>query len=222
MSTVQQMSQYENSKLKSKKDLHVVRKVWHLAGVAIILLIFQSVPLLISQILAFILCCVFIPLDFRRLSHPDLNRLTQKIFGPVMRTRELDALSGMSYLFAGVLVLVLIFPADVVRLSLMFLGVADPLAAFVGQKWGREQLCAGKSLQGFLAAFVACTLITGFYLYYNNLVVERLLILAPLAGVSGAIAETLPIKRMDDNFTLPVLSAVALYILFYLFGVLSL
>lgn len=222
MSTVRQMSHFENTNLKTKKDLHLARKIWHTSGVLLIVFIFDQLPILGAQMAALVASIILISLDYRRLQDPKLNKFAQKVLGPVMRSRELTNLSGLSFLLAGLLILVLFFPPDIIRLSLIFLAFADPIAAFVGQKWGRDQLVEGKSVQGFLAAFVACAFATGAYLYYYNLGVERLFIIAPLAGLSGAIAESLPIKKLDDNFTLPVLSAVSLYILFYLFGLLGL
>jgi dolichol kinase len=39
-----------------------------------------------------------------------------------------------------------------------------------------------------------------------------------LAGLVGAFAELIPIGKLDDNLTLPLMSAVGLSILFYFFG----
>jgi dolichol kinase len=47
---------------------------------------------------------------------------------------------------------------------------------------------------------------------------DRVIVVSLLAGLIGALAELVPIAKLDDNFTLPVMSSLGLYILFYLFG----
>ena len=73
-------------------------------------------------------------------------------------------------------------------------------------------------MQGSTAAFVVCSVLSFAFLYSHNLLMDRLIIVSIFAGIIGAMAELVPIGKLDDNLTLPVLSAVALWILFFLFG----
>lgn len=48
--------------------------------------------------------------------------------------------------------------------------------------------------------------------------IDRILIVSILSGLIGAFAELIPIFKLDDNFTFPVVSSIGLWLLFYLFG----
>lgn len=141
-----------------------------------------------------------------------------KIFGPVMRQHESKAFSGLSYLLLGGIILLAFFERHVITLSLLFLAIGDPLASYVGIRFGRDRILGNKTLQGTLAAFFACSAIAGTYYYLNGIMTERLLIVAPISGVIGAATELIPIGKLDDNLTCPVLSAIGLTALFYLYG----
>ena len=72
-----------------------------------------------------------------------------------------------------------------------------------------------------MAAFFVCAMIGFIYLYFYGLMFDRLIVISVLCGLIGALAELIPVAKLDDNFTLPVLSAIALWILFNLFGTLA-
>ena len=60
-----------------------------------------------------------------------------------------------------------------------------------------------------------CALI---FMLLHNYAPDRSLVFCILAGLVGALAELIPVFNLDDNLTLPVLSSLGLFILFYLFG----
>lgn len=103
-------------------------------------------------------------------------------------------------------------------LSLLFLAFGDPIASFIGLRYGRDRIMANKTLQGTLAAFFVCMVTAGVYYYLNGIMTERLFIVAPVSGLIGAFAELIPIGKLDDNLTFPVLSALGLSLLFFLYG----
>jgi dolichol kinase len=205
------------SGFKNRSDLHVARKVWHMCGVFIIFCGWIFFPHCISKILLGIACLAFIPADVLRQKNPNLNRTLLRTFRPIMRSSEVNKLAGTTYLLAGALLISLIFNPGVVALSLLFLSFADPLASFVGIKFGRDKIFGHKSVQGFMAAFIVCAGLTWLYLSYSH-VTEHVLVVSLLAGLVGAFAELIPISGLDDNFTMPVFSSVGLTILFYFFG----
>jgi dolichol kinase len=111
-----------------------------------------------------------------------------------------------------------VFDRNIVTLTLLFLAFGDPIASFCGIRFGKDKILGHKTLQGTLGAFVACTTIAGIYYYFNNLMAERLLIVAPLSGLIGAVAELLPIGKLDDNLTFPIVGSTLLWILFQVYG----
>ena len=208
------------SGLKNKSDLHMARKIWHMSGVFTIFAAFVFFPYWLSLTFLVLAWLIFVPTDFFRLKNPRFNRAVSSIFRPIMRTNELNRLAGTTYLITGILLIAIFFNKGVVALSLLFLAFADPIASYVGIKYGKDKLFGHKSVQGFIAAFVVCTLLSFLFLFYNQ-VQEYILIVSLLAGLVGALAELLPVAKIDDNFTMPVLSSIGLCFLFYFFGYFS-
>ena len=156
-------------------------------------------------------------MDFGRLKIPALNNFIQTTFSFCMREGEKHKISGMSYMAAGALLAALLFPKKVVILALVFLGVGDPMASTFGVLYGKNKI-GSKSLEGSLAAFIACSLASVIYFTANNFFDHRIFLAVPLAGLWGAFSELVEIKHLDDNFTLPVLAGFGLTGLYYILG----
>lgn len=181
-------------------------------------LAYVLLPEIVSYTILAAAVALFLPIDFLRQRYPALNDWMVHAFKPIMRTHEIHKIAGTTYLLSGVTLIVALFPRPIVALTLLFLAFADPIASFIGIKYGKDKIFGHKSIQGFMAAFVVCAVATAIYLTYYNIMFDRVIVVSLLAGLIGALAELVPIGKLDDNFTLPVLSAIGLYILFYLFG----
>lgn len=205
------------SGLKNRSDLHVARKIWHMSGVFTMFAAWIFLPYWVSMTLLIVGWLLFVPADFLRQKNPQFNRSLMSVFRPIMRSNELNRLAGTTYLITGTLLITLFFDKGVVAISLLFLAFADPIASYVGIKYGKDKLFGHKSVQGFIAAFVVCAVLCYIFLFYNQ-VQEYIFIVSLLAGLVGALAELIPIAKLDDNFTMPVVSSVGLSILFYFFG----
>ncbi|MCB0407176.1 MAG: hypothetical protein KDD34_03165 [Bdellovibrionales bacterium] len=203
---------------KTKSDIHLARKVWHFLGVLTIIWIYLRTARSEALQIAVGVTFLFLSLDIFRHSFPQLNTALIKLMAPLMREHEKTKLAGTSYLLVGMTFIVFMFSKDVVILSLLFLAIADPMASFIGVKYGKDKIIGHKSLQGTMAAFVVCMVISAIYFFTNNLMTERILIVSVLAGLIGAVSELIPIWKLDDNFTFPVLSATLLWLLFLVFG----
>lgn len=153
---------------------------------------------------------IFMLLDIVRLKSPRLNGLILKAFGTLMRREELQSVSGNSFYILGLLVLVYFFPKPIVLLSALFLAVGDPVAAVVGTHWGRIRITSRKTLEGAAANFVTTALISvSFALGYLSLGLPQALGLGLLGGAVSTVVELIP-SPIDDNFTIPVGSAILL------------
>lgn len=204
--------------LKQRSDIHLTRKVAHCVGICLMAAVFNLWGFKVAWTLLILVSLFIIPLDLLRQKTPGLNRATLRIFGPFMRSHESHAISGMTYLYLGCMVLLLFRDRHIITLTLLFLAFGDPIASFFGIRFGKDRIIGRKTLQGTMAAFVVCALITGGYCYFNNIMTERLLIVAPLGGLIGAVAELAPVGKLDDNFTFPVISALLLSALFFVFS----
>lgn len=209
----------QSVELKKRSDVHWARKIWHMVGVTLIMLIYFFIPENWSKILISVSWLMFVPFDLVRQRQESVNKFALGIFGPIMRQSELNKLAGTTYLLSGVALVVFFAPRPIVILTLLFLAFADPLASYFGIRYGKDKILGDKSLQGTLAAFAICFLLSFFFLYFYNANTDRKLLIAILAGAIGALAELIPVAKLDDNLTLPVVSASFLWILFSLFGV---
>ncbi len=205
------------SGFKNRSDLHIARKIWHVSGVFTMFAAWIFMPYWLSMTLLIVGWLLFVPTDFIRQKNPDFNRTLSNMFRPIMRNSELNRLAGTTYLLTGALTITLLFNNGVVALSLLFLAFADPIASYVGIKYGKDKIFGHKSVQGFVAAFVVCSVLCFIYLY-NKQVQEHLLVVSLFAGFIGALAELIPLGKLDDNFSMPVLSSVGLSVLFYFFN----
>lgn len=204
--------------LKRRSDVHLARKVWHMAGVFLLFLAWTLLPKTTSIFIFSLLWLVFVPADVLRLKNREMNQTLTRLFKLIMRENEVDRIAGTTYLLTGVIILAVFFEERIVGLSMLFLAFADPIASLVGIKYGKDKLFNNKSLQGFIAAFAVCFILTWIFLYFSN-VASYVLVLSLLAGVIGAVAELIPFGKLDDNFTMPLFSSVGLTILFASFNV---
>lgn len=204
--------------LKKRSDIHYARKIWHMSGVFFMFLLYMYLPPAISMTILVIAWVLFVPFDFARHKYPVLNDFAVHAFKPIMRQNEVKKLAGTTFLLSGVLLVNLLFPRPIAGLTLLFLAFADPIASYFGILYGKDKIFGHKSIQGFMAAFFVCTALTFAYLLYNNYLTDRLIVVSLLAGLVGAFAELVPVAKLDDNLTLPLISAVGLSILFYFFG----
>ena len=206
------------NKLKTKSDIHLVRKIWHFLGIILIAVIYNNISRqgALSWSLFFAITCLM--LDVIRLHIPAVNTVFIKVMAPIMREREKYSYTGSTALFFGVFIIVWLFPESIVKISLLFLAMADPLASYFGVKYGKDKIMGHKSLQGTMAAFVVCTVIAIVYYFSEQLMTERILIVSLLSGLSGAFSELIIVGKLDDNLSFPVINSFLLWILFRIFG----
>lgn len=207
--------------LKQRSDIHWARKIWHMASVFVMFAIYRVVPNSYSLTILMVSWCLFVPLDFYRHRNSALNDFLIHFFRPILRTGEVNKLAGTSYLLTGVLAVTLLLPRPVVSVTLLFLAFADPLASYVGIRYGKDKILGQKTIQGFMAAYVVCFLCSFIFLYSTTIPSGRLFAFCLLSGLVGALAELVPIGKLDDNLTLPILSGTGMYALYYVFGFLE-
>ena len=203
---------------KKRSDIHWARKIWHIVTVFAMFLAYHFTSYTVSMTLLIVACAILIPFDFLRLKYPKLNDIALIFMGPLMRNSEVRGTAGTTYLLTGVTFIAVIFPKPVVALSLLFLAFADPLASYAGIRYGKDKLLGNKSVQGFLMAFAVCFLLTFLFLTGYELLLSRRLVISILCGLVGALAELVPIAKLDDNLTMPIISAIGIWAVFQLFG----
>lgn len=159
-------------------------------------------------------------LETIRLRVPSINQRIMRLWGPIMRTSEVNQMSGTPHYLASAIIAIGIFPKPVAILSIIYLACGDPIASLVGILWGDRsiRLANGKSVVGTAAGVLTCSLVTFFFLRVMNLPVDQQILLTMIGGIAGGMAELVPVD-VDDNFTIPTISGFILWLAFILMGI---
>lgn len=205
-----------------RSDLHLLRKIWHMGSGSACLALYYLTNFETRwwgwSILGIAL--VGFGVDLVRARVPAINDLVIKVMGPFMRSSEQNGFSGLPFYALGVSLALLLFQPKIALLSIMFLVFADPISSFFGIIYGKDKIMPNKSLQGAIACFFTCYLISLFYGIIHGADDTNLLWFAICGGVVGAIGEMLSAFNVDDNLTIPVVSGLGLTVFNYLFKVL--
>jgi dolichol kinase len=145
------------------------------------------------------LAAILLAADIVRLRNVSANQLFFRAFASLASPREARGIASSTWYAIGVLLAFLAFPRAVAISSVLVLGLADPAASIVGQRWGKRPFLGG-SLEG-TAAFI---LVAGVILLTRHPVA-----LALMATAVSAVAE----RRawpLDDNLAVPIFCGLAL------------
>lgn len=179
------------------------RRVFHLtSGVAVAILLQRGyVPEGWATVALAGVLALMVALDFIRLRFPHINRRFFVVFSRLASPREARGIASSTWYVTGLLLTVLLFPLEIAVPAILVLAVADPLASYLGRRWGRRALGSG-SVEGSLIFLIASFLILSFFAE-----------LPVAAGVAlfTTVVEPIP-WRLDDNLTVPVAAGVGLLI----------
>lgn len=210
------------------------RKLFHMIGLLVPVMLYGDVfrflsddPFITRKVLIAILIfdnIAIISMEWLRMKHSGFREFFHRRFGFLMKDAEQDRFHGTVGYMISNLILLLFFSDEVVVLSLTFLVLADPLAAYIGVHHGRLRFWNGKSLEGMLA-FFAGSILSGivFYLiqgwldrgnppfvFESGSIVISLAILG-FAGLVAALAEFFSFSALkgvvDDNLIVPLAAA---------------
>jgi dolichol kinase len=208
-------------RLQMRNDLHLFRKAWHMSMGLLIALIYLSGMRATTgvMILGALFACS-LTTEFLRLRVPAINEKVVRFWCPVMRSCEVNRVSGIPYYLLAALLAVGIFPKPVAVLSILYLAVGDPIASLTGILYGNRSIrfSNGKSLIGTLGGIMACFMVGLVYLQSLSLPHSETLAIAAIGGLAGGLAEHLPLET-DDNFSIPIVSGFVLWLTFILFGI---
>lgn len=201
--------------LHKRSDLHILRKLWHISTGSLGLFLFVN-----SEQSQIFWACLILGIavagfatDFIRSRIPAFNKIVITMMGPLMRRSERDGVSGLPFYALGVSLSLFFYSRDIALISCMFLVFSDPLSSFFGVLYGKDKIMPNKSLQGAVAGFFTCYLITLFYAMNTTTLGTHLLVFSIVAGVIGAASELVSAFNIDDNLTIPVLSGLGLTLL---------
>ncbi|CAO3600626.1 unnamed protein product [Absidia cylindrospora] len=140
----------------------------------------------------------------------------------------------------GCIIVLYLFPRDIAALSIIYLSWTDPTASICGRLWGQyTPRCGNKSLAGSMGAWITGSLVTFYFFgtwqysfvsslsatpmfmtsYDLNASQLPLVVLSLYGGFVAAFSEFIGDSLgLDDNLTIPVVSACMLWIPLIGFG----
>jgi dolichol kinase len=199
----------------SLRPTNYVRNVFHVGNAigVLALLVFMPSAWLIPLASAFFGLAVF--LETSRRFSARWNEVLMKLFGPVAHPYEHYRVNSASWYVGALFILAWMQRPMVAAIGVGVLGLADPAASIVGRRFGRHKLVHGRTLEGTITFALVGALVSAAVLLGFGVAPLTTILVAVASGVAGALAELFS-RRIDDNFSVPVLVAAAAW------GVLSL
>ena len=187
------------------RPTNYARSTFHFISAAVALTTVALVP---SRFVVTLIALAFATyawsMEIGRRTIPGMNARLMRLYGPVAHPHEHYSVNSATWYTTALVFLALFTTRHASMASLAVLGVADPIAALIGRRWGRHPLRAGRSLEGTLAFFASGSLAAAVALLLaGGLPIRSLVAFSLLAGLAGAAAE-LATARIDDNLTIPV------------------
>jgi dolichol kinase len=188
-----------------------LRKVFHVFSSSVVPLFYWFLPffataeegrafLLIALSFAFM---AFLLFDGTRLLFPVCNRFFMTWFSLLIRRSEEKSLSGATFTSLSFLLVVYLFSREIAVTAMLFLSLGDTAAEIAGKNWGPRKYF-GRSLEGMGGFFIVA-----FPLAWVVLQDWRV---AFMGAAMGALIEFFSMG-IDDNLTVPMGSAMALWLL---------
>lgn len=201
--------------LHKRSDLHLLRKLWHMTSGSVMLYIYlrSAESKYLMGHVALAIALAGFAMDYTRRKNRKLNNVILKMAGPLMRRSEREGMSGLPFYALGCSLSLYFYHEKLAIISIMFLIFSDPISSFFGVLYGKDKILPNKSLQGAVAGFFTCYLITLFYLMNTTTVGIHILVFAIVAGIIGATSELISAFNIDDNLTIPVLSGLGMTLL---------
>jgi dolichol kinase len=226
--------------MENKHGFNFLRKVWHILGLIIPISLYldvfagfsdylHSTRAIIVSYLGFFLFLLLV-VEAIRLNSTGFENFFYKYFGFLMKESERKRFNGTVPYFLANFLVVLFFSPEIAVLSILFLVIGDPTAAYVGSKYGRNRFYNGKSREGILGFSIAAFLIGIIILYlitvsrpesHFSLKTGSSFQFYPIFIVAfGVIASclteffssTTASGLIDDNLLIPIVGAITLSI----------
>jgi dolichol kinase len=140
---------------------------------------------------------------------PAVNARLMRFFAPIAHANEHHEVNSSTWYITALVLLALFAPLRAAEIGVLVLAFADPAAGFVGRRWGKTRIASGRSLEGTLGFVVAGVLAAGAWLAgVHGLTLASAAIVAAAGAVVGAVAEIV-VRKVDDNFAIPVAATTA-------------
>jgi glycerol-3-phosphate acyltransferase PlsY len=176
----------------------IARKVFHFSG-ASIPLCYLVAGKTAAFVFAIVLLAISASFEFLRIR----GKLDISLVRKYMQVKDSESRkpTGSFFYLLAAPITILLFREQAAIASLFIVAIADPLCSLAGMQWGRTKMF-GKSLEGSSVFFVVSLLILSAFSFP---VYARI-----WAAVVATLTELFTPKWLDDNLTIPIITALAL------------
>ena len=196
-----------NQKLITIEDEEFKTHLWRLIArpFAVLFIIFHYFfDQLISLTIIGIVTLCFIAMDLSKIISKSTQEVLTKRIKSIFRKGEEDRFSSMTAFLVASFIVMLVFKKEIAITALTFTVFGDIFSKIFGLGFGRHKIF-DKTLEGSLAYF-GCVLIC-WYVLTHTLNLSTYIIL--IGAISAPLIEIISI-RVNDNFTVPLISAVVM------------
>ncbi len=186
----------------------VARKAIHLSSLSIAI-IYYHISRESALLLLVPLFSGFFLVDMLKNYSSRISAWYHQTFGSILREHELPGdkkhLNGATFVALAALLLVLFFPKLIAVAAFSMVAVSDTVAGLVGKSFGKHRF-GHKSLEGsagfFVSALIIIMIIPGLHPVIG-------LVMAITATLTEAFLVRIGRFRVDDNLSIPLVSASA-------------
>jgi len=179
----------------------IARKIFHFSG-ASIPLCYLLAGKTTALIFAIVLLVVSAGFELLRIS----GRLDISLVRKYMQVKDSESKkpTGSFYYLLAAPITILLFQESMAIASLFIVAIADPLCSLAGMQWGKTKIL-DKSLEGCSVFFVVSLLILSAFTFPVHV---RL-----ITAIFATLTELFTPKWLDDNITIPLVTAIVLTVL---------
>ena len=213
-------SNEKDQDLATRHNLQITRRLFHMANgfvIASLYLITFSHSQMV-HLLGTIACALYL-VEQIRINYPETAAKLLPFTKLIMRAEEQLKESAMVPYMMAVLLTIITCPKHSALVGIYTLAFADPLSAMVGIRFGKHKLSPTRSVEGGAAFFFTTFFISMFILAgYSGSLSSSVFGISLLLGASCTLFDLVPLK-IDDNLTIPLFTAAALWLICSVFGV---
>jgi dolichol kinase len=195
----------------TRKDLQLLRRLFHmLTGLCIVIIYHLTLSHQRAVFFLGLAASTLYLFEQLRINYPEFSGWFNRFSHVFYRAEEQLKESAMIPYLMGVLLTMISFPKEISLVAIMTLAVADPMSAIIGIRFGRIKVTKEKSLEGSLAFFVSVLLSSVWILLFlYQYPLKYVVGISLMTALFISIFELIPL-RLDDNLTLPIVTALIL------------
>lgn len=192
-----------------QRPTNIARTVFHVGSGALALTMLRVVPSRAWLIGAAVLFATFCwTCEIVRRRSAEANERLMRFFKPVAHANEWHEVNSATWYSTALLLMAFVMPFHAAEIGVVVLAIADPMAGFVGRRFGRRRLASGRSFEGTAAFAVTAVVASLAWMTAAGTFGGSRLPIAIVAAVVGAAVE-LFVSRVDDNLAIPLATSSA-------------